>query len=107
MILNKNSSNLLRIYIDLDSLTFLSKKEVSFSIHLCFILRFELESSEIFGFDSVSLIFGLNSENKSVILFFFCTGSNPLSFLPSSSQFPFSAIALEFAAFGGEFALEL
>ncbi len=43
----------------------------------------------IFGilrFDAVLLIFGLNSENKSVILFFFLTGSDSSNFFPSSSQ---------------------
>jgi len=62
MILNQNSSNPLRIYIDLDSLLFLSKKEVSLDFHLCFIRRFDLESLELFDFDSVCWFLDWNSE---------------------------------------------
>jgi len=85
---------LLRIYIDSDSLMFLSMKEVSFSVHLCFIRRFELESSEFFGFDSVLLILAWNSKINRWFFFFFLTGPKPLKFFPFSSQFPSSVIVL-------------
>ncbi len=48
------------IYIDLDSLMFLSKKGVSLRVYLCFNRRFEPESSRTLGFDSVLLILGLD-----------------------------------------------
>ena len=103
----QSSLNLLRIYIDLDSLMFLSKKEVSFSIHLCFIRRFELESSKILESDSVLLIFGLNSENKSVIPLLLLHRFKSFEFL----SFFFSIFSLcdrvESVAFSDEFTLEL
>ncbi len=94
MILNQNSSNFLRIYIDLDSLMFLSMQEVSFDSHLCFIRRFELESSELFELDSVLLILAWNPKINRCFFFFFTAGSKPLKFFPSSPQSPSSVIAL-------------
>jgi len=86
---------LLRIYVDSDSLMFLSMKEVSFSVHLCFIRRFELELSGFFGFDSVLLILAWNPKINRWFFFFFFTGSKPLNFFPFSSQFLFSVIVLD------------
>jgi len=103
----QSSLNLLRIYIDLDSLTFLSKKEVSFSIHQCFIRRFELESSEILESDSVLLIFGLNSENKSMTLLLLLHRFKSFELLSLFFSFFFLCDRVGFAAFSGEFPLEL
>jgi len=103
----QSSLNLLRIYIDLDSLTFLSKKEVSFSIHLCFIRRFELESSEILESDSVLLIFGLNSKNKSVTLLLLLHRFKSFELLSLFFSIFFLYDRVGFAAFSGEFPLEL
>jgi len=85
---------LLRIYVDSDSLTFLSMKEVSFNVHLCFIRRFGLELSGFFGFDSVLLILVWNPKINRWFFFFFFTGSKPLKFFLSSSQFRPSVIVL-------------
>jgi len=95
------------IYIDLNLLMFLSKKKVGLCVYLCFNWRFEPESSRTLEFWFCLLIFWLESENKSVIS---SSSSSPVQilwiFFPSSSQSS-SAIALEFAASSGEFALEL
>ena len=66
---NQNSLNLPWIYVDLDSLKFLSKKEVSSDFYLCLFRRFELKFLGILESDSALLISGLNSENKSVNFF--------------------------------------
>jgi len=55
------------IYIDLNSLVFLSKKRVSLCVYLCFNRRFEPESSRTLGFWFCFVDFWLESENKSVI----------------------------------------
>ena len=106
MILNKALLNFYGSTSILDSLMFLSKKEVGLRIHLCFIRRFELESSRTLESNSVLLIFGLNSENKSVISLLLHRFKF-FEFLSFFFSIPPSAIALEFAAFSGEFALEL
>ena len=95
--------NLLRIYINLDLLMFLSKKEVGLRIHLCFIWRFGLESSRTLESDSVLLIFGLNSENKSVnLLLLLLHRFKTFEFFPFSSQIRAYVIALGFVAFCDE-----
>ncbi len=66
---NQNSLNLPWIYVDLGSLKFLSKKEVSSDFYLCLFRRFELKFFGILESDSALLISGLNSENKSVNFF--------------------------------------
>jgi len=107
MILNKALLNFYGSTSILDLLMFLSKKEVGFRIHLCFIRRFELESSRTLESDSVLLIFGLNFENKSVISLLLLHRFKFFEFLSFFFSIPPFAIALEFAAFSGEFALEL
>jgi len=67
--LNQNSLNLPWIYVGLDSMMFLSKKEVSSDFYLCLFRRFELKFLGILESDSALLISGLNSENKSVNFF--------------------------------------
>ncbi len=81
---------------------FLSKKEVSSDFHLCLFRRFELESSEILESDSVLLIFGLNSENKSVNPLLLLHRFKTFEFFPFSSQIRAFVIALGFVAFCDE-----
>jgi len=85
-----NSFELLRIYVDSVLLMFLSMNEVSFDSHLCFIRRFELDPSELFGFDSVLLILAWNLKINRWFFFFFFS-------------IPFLCDRIEFVAFGDEF----
>jgi len=72
----------------------LEYEEVSFDFHLCFIRRFDLESSELFDFDSVCWFLAWNPEINRWFFFFFFTGSKPLQFFPFSSQILFFVIVL-------------
>ena len=84
-----------------------AKKRYAYVFYLRFNRRFELESSRTLEFDSVCWFLAwIPKINRWFLFFFFFTGSNPLNFLPSSSH---SSLCdrVEFAAFSGEFTLEL